>query len=407
MLSSQTGRAPEESGLIDIADVFVRMLTTKDDDPCPCMSGQPFGGCHKLKLQKDKENPKKLLAELIRIKRNKECLYGKGYDCKGAIVKAHSVSKKYLRQIAKPNNHVYSFIKTSKNMQMVSELFYNGILPDPEKIGINDVTTFSGLCQKHDNDLFQCFEKNAFECSDEQVKALHLRPILKEIFVKTEVLMTTHKAQEAIGKVFDGDIAEQKNAFSLIMALGSELSIRDLYVELGLSKDLIKGSSKEKLSYVCFEIDSDCPSLCSSTVNPCYDLKGNQIQNYNDEDVFTRSFSLNVIAEQKKYYVLLSWFTCEIIDDFIRCFFSRSDSDILQFLTQFPFAYSENLAINIKWFDSLRPIKRERLKKIFFSEIINLDSAKEMYKELSKSVFTEGKLIGILSNSEAVPTSQF
>jgi len=57
-----------------------------------------------------------------------------------------------------------------------------------------------------------------------------VRPVLKEIFVKSEMLQTMSESQKAIGKLFEGDTAEQKSALNMLFSLGGELSLRDLYV---------------------------------------------------------------------------------------------------------------------------------------------------------------------------------
>ena len=391
--------------MIHIAEVIAKMMSSQDNEPCPCMSGRLFKNCHKLKIYNEKENTKKLFAELIKIKRNKECLFGQGFDCDGRIIKAHSISKKFLRDIVSADNHVYSFIKAAKSMAKLNELFEGGMLPDPDRIGLNDVTTFNGLCEKHDNNLFECFEKRPFECSMDQIKALHLRPVLKEIFVKTEMLMTMTEAQKSIGKAYDGIIAEEKNALSLIMSLGSELSLRDLYVELGLTRDCILGKIGERLSYICFEINGMCPALCSSTVNPAFDLRGIRIQNYNNEEVFTRSFSFNIVTGSDKYFVLFSWFECDEIDAFFQSLFDRAESNLVQYLAQMPFAFSENMVISIDWYDWLSLIKKERLKKIFYSDIINIDSGKSTSQEFRRSGFVAGKIKKMTSNSR-VPSKE-
>ncbi len=388
--------------MIDISKTILGMLELHDEEPCICLSGKMFKDCHKLFIQSEKENTQKLFAELLKIKKKKECLFGNGIDCSGRIVKAHSISRKHLRRIVDSENHVYSFIRTARSMENASFLFEGRGLPAPEKIGINDVTTFSGLCEKHDNELFSSFEKRTFVCDTDQVAALHLRSVLKEIHVKTEAILTTTEAQKAIGKVATGPVAADKNALNIIMALGNNLSLRDLYVEFGLTTDYFTGQQSEKLLYLCFEVEGDCPALCSSTVNPAYDLNGVLIQNYNDESIFTRSFSFSVIAESGRYFFLFSWFECDEIRAFFESLFERMGNNKLQWLIQLVFAFSENAAINIRWFDSLSMIKQERLKKIFYSDVLRMDSGKSTAREFRNSTYVSGRMFEVTSNDDTL-----
>ena len=82
--------------MIDIPERIFRMFLMKDDEPCLCMSGKPFKLCHKLLIEGGSEDRRKLLAELLKVKKRKECLFGYKSDCSDKIVKAHSISKLHL-----------------------------------------------------------------------------------------------------------------------------------------------------------------------------------------------------------------------------------------------------------------------------------------------------------------------
>jgi hypothetical protein len=68
--------------------------------------------------------------------------------CSGNIVRAHTVSKSgSLSHIAK-DGHIYAF-KTS--VQSIARV--DGLL-QPKMVGVNQASTFTGFCGKHDKDLF-------------------------------------------------------------------------------------------------------------------------------------------------------------------------------------------------------------------------------------------------------------
>ncbi|MEH1678706.1 hypothetical protein V7F43_22365, partial [Salmonella enterica subsp. enterica serovar Enteritidis] len=54
----------------------------------------------------------------------------------------------------------------------------------PEKIGINQASTFTGFCAVHDRILFSCLENEKFTGTDEQCFALMFRSLSKEIYAK-------------------------------------------------------------------------------------------------------------------------------------------------------------------------------------------------------------------------------
>jgi hypothetical protein len=76
-----------------------------------------------------------------------ECLAPVLPKCEGKSVGCHSVSKSSVLDILKaPNNHVIMF----KQKYDLEERDFRG-----SEIGINKATTFSGLCTKHDNEIFK------------------------------------------------------------------------------------------------------------------------------------------------------------------------------------------------------------------------------------------------------------
>jgi len=184
------------------------------------------------------------------------------------------------------------------------------------------------------------------------------------------------------------------------MQLGNNLALRDLFTEFSLIRESINTSSEEDFKYVSFKIKGECPISCSSIPNPAFDLFGNIIQNYNDENIFTRSFSINVFSENRnEFYYILSWFDSTPINNFMISLRERSSDSLLQYLIQLVFAFSENSAINIKWFDSLSIIKRERLKKIFWKEIKRQDSGQSTHEEYRSHEFYTGSIINIATNN--------
>ncbi len=100
-------------------------------------------------------------------------------DCDKRIVQAHTLSKSSnLKAIADSSNHVMGVV-----MNLPSLIKNNGRWV-PEKIGINQASTFTGFCAVHDRILFSCLENEKFTGTDEQCFALMFRSLSKEIYAK-------------------------------------------------------------------------------------------------------------------------------------------------------------------------------------------------------------------------------
>ncbi len=385
--------------MIDKIDLLIDLLRANDNDPCPCLSGRKYKDCHKIIVSREKEHPAKIAIEILKTKSKKRCLYGKGFDCGGEIIKAHSISQKYLQYIKDETNHVYSFIPCL-NLPTIKEIHVSDYYPNPQKIGINDVSTFYGLCAKHDRELFQSFELKKYSGSIEQIKAMHLRALIKEIDTKEGAILATEKTQKYLGKVDKTSDVVSKNLTNALFQLGNNLALRDLLSEFSLIRNSMLYDSDD-FKYVSLKINGECPIACSSIPNPAFDLNGNIIQNYNDEKVFTRSFSINVLPESNnEYYLILSWIESKEINRFMESLVERGKHNLLQYLVQLVFVFSENMAISIKWFDSLSLIKRERLKKIFWLEIKNQDSGQYTHNEYRNHQFIIGQIESIMTNTK-------
>ncbi|NQY79019.1 MAG: hypothetical protein HRT47_01780 [Candidatus Caenarcaniphilales bacterium] len=93
----------------------------------------------------------------------------KSENCEDNIIQAHSISKKFLRKIAK-NGRVISIAPSSG---------------DFEEIGIRQASTFRGFCGYHDKELFKCFEDHNFDFTNpEHIEKLSLRTLSKEYLLK-------------------------------------------------------------------------------------------------------------------------------------------------------------------------------------------------------------------------------
>jgi hypothetical protein len=147
--------------------------------PCWCGSGKKYKKCH---LNRDKQAPANFFEAADRqrkIFRRKDCLHPSApKECKGGIVRAHSVRRKAdLSSIAR-NGHVY------QGRADPSVLMKSGGKPKSVLIGINEASTFLGFCGHHDGVTFAPLETRKFESSDEQCFLLAYRNLAREFYVK-------------------------------------------------------------------------------------------------------------------------------------------------------------------------------------------------------------------------------
>src|SRR5262245_41520701 len=88
------------------------------------------------------------------LRREKLCLAAQLGGCSGDIVRAHVVAEAGLRSIARAN-HVMRFDTDSATLATTGRV---QVVP----VGVNEASTFTGFCQRHDDSLFAPIEKRPF-----------------------------------------------------------------------------------------------------------------------------------------------------------------------------------------------------------------------------------------------------
>jgi hypothetical protein len=56
----------------------------------------------------------------------------------------------------------------------------------PVKVGINKVTTFGGICNRHDTEVFHAIETEPFQATPQQLFLHHYRSVLFETYFRTQ-----------------------------------------------------------------------------------------------------------------------------------------------------------------------------------------------------------------------------
>lgn len=124
------------------------------------------------------------------------CLLEATGQCKYGIIRAHVIQEALVREIA-VKGHVlqFNFLKrrTSK------EDFRNW----PEPVGVNDVTTFTGFCSLHDDQVFGPIEKGSFVPTPPNLFLYAYRALCGRFYVakyRIEIAKATAEAVRAAGQ---------------------------------------------------------------------------------------------------------------------------------------------------------------------------------------------------------------
>jgi len=152
-------------------------------------------------MSKDKKvmNELKSLIYTQSKKEYKQCLWLRPkFHCNKDCIKAHSIqNRQILDQLASKNHVVMAVPKQNLNTETGPEIEF-------KQVGRNQATTFTGLCQKHDSELFRPIDINEFDVSNEQQKFLiAYRSVLRELHTRIKAAIdsqTSYQESVELGK---------------------------------------------------------------------------------------------------------------------------------------------------------------------------------------------------------------
>lgn len=336
------------------------------NDKCWCNSGLKYKKCH---LGRDRETPVSK-AEVLNFSKSNSLRKGcyapasMHLDCDKRIVQAHTLSKSSsLKAIADPSNHVMGVVMN------LPSLMRNKGRWVPEKIGINQASTFTGFCAVHDRILFSCLENEKFTGTDEQCFALMFRSLSKEIYAKEGGWQSSDFAKNADkGKLQVEQFFLQE--FVSLHQSGLNAAITELNnLKTSLDRILLNRQFSEIESAI-FTFSGPLPIAVSSILSPERDFDDNKIQDLNDLNVSAEQVCFNAFSSEGKGYVVFSWLgTSAIIRRFVRSLIKVPADKVFNTLLYFFFTKAENTYSSPEWWDSLSDKQRENIGNMIMSGV--------------------------------------
>lgn len=328
------------------------------NEKCWCGSGKKYKQCH---LNRDQQKPVGLdeahrVSNSIRSKKYCSVPEELKSNCSDKIINAHTVSRgSSLLAIADSSNHVLGLKISLANFQKG-----NGVLV-PEKIGVNQASTFMGFCSAHDKQLFSCLEDQPFSMDSKQLFALAYRALCKEIYAKgsnedvVNLIKESDKGKHLLEQLFTQN-------FASIYGLGVNTAAKELAILKEKFDEHLLG--KRELGTCHFVITSEmpCPVAVSSILCPDVDFEGNSIQDLANLKVVPECVIFNSFCSGGKGFVVFSWIKeATIIEAFIDSLPKESMDSLKNAVLRFFFSVSENIYISPRWWDSLTDQQRKSL----------------------------------------------
>ncbi|MFM1700316.1 SEC-C metal-binding domain-containing protein [Aeromonas salmonicida] len=350
-------------------------MKMKRNDKCWCNSGKKFKHCH---YGRKDESPISKGEAIYFSKRNsqrKGCYVPEEMksSCSNKIINAHTISKSgSLMAIADSSNHVFGL-----KIDLPNLIKNNGKLI-PEKIGINQASTFKGFCSTHDKALFSCIEDKPFTGDDEQCFALMYRSVAKELYAKegslnnADFIKTGDKGKDVALQVLIQEFANENKS-------GVEIAITELSaLKEKLDRHLL-GNTNEDICHLIIKSSSPTPVVVSSIIAPSINFFGKQIQDLSNLNVKAEHVIINSLSSAGNGYFVLSWLDeSKKIHNFIDSLLKDGASDVFNKLVKFSFCMAENTFFAPSWWGNLSISQQERIKKFIMSGVNPFTMEKEI-----------------------------
>ncbi|MBO6668790.1 SEC-C domain-containing protein [Parvibaculum sp.] len=328
------------------------------NDPCWCGSGKKYKKCHlgregqeSVPLWEAEQAMKKAYSQ-------RRCLAPDEWhsECTKTIVKAHTVPKSSsLREIAR-DGHVYCFVPTLKNLSA-----NNGRLV-PELRGLNLASTFTGFCDRHDNQLFAPIEKTEFTASAEQCFLLAYRALAREIYTK-DGLVALEEMRGQLDRGKPEDEQYQIQFLNLLISAAAETGARDNAVHKSQMDKIFLSEDFSSVRAYVVEFGEVQDVMCAGSIFPTHDFDGNQLQDISDLEPVAKAIYFTSFASGGVGYVVFVWMESD--DDcclpLVQTLDSISNEGLSNALIRFMFENFENLHLRPEWWEGLSKAQRSSL----------------------------------------------
>ena len=336
------------------------------NDPCWCGSGKKHKRCH---LDREYQRPldfwdvsktfSKRLAE-------KMCLVPNSWqnECEGKISRSHTVPRAGSLQLISRDGHVYSFIPRLESVRKYQSKVH------PQLFGINQASTFTGFCSKHDNNTFKPLEDDTFAGTQEQCLLLGYRALAREIYLK-KVLSSSDlndiRRNLDKGKPFNQQIMMQ--ATWRDYEIGLSAGLKDSQYHKQIYDRIIESRQFEGVRGYIIEFENPPPVMCSFAFLPEQDFDGSELQNLSDLSTAPDLLSVTSFHGGERGIVAFSWLadndkTCR---GFIESLQVIPNGLVTAALLRLFFSHSENIHMAPDWWEALPQWTRDTLQKRFTS----------------------------------------
>lgn len=292
----------------------------------------------------------------------KYCLHPEApHTCSKNIISAHSIQKALLKKFISVSGHVVQ-IKVSAHVEPV------GMLAKPENVGINNATTFSGFCGKHDTELFRPLECAGFSFTRSQIALLGYRAVCRELYLKEAAIAAADSAWSYCSVNPDIHGFPEKNERHQVM----QIAQRNARINLTNAKNCYAEmlSNDSDLRYYAIEFSEPPVYFNSVSFLPEWDFEGTLLQDLRFiADYKPICFSAWTAGDRAAAIFCWHNSASRICAPFIDSLRRTRSERLADLILSMAFEVSDNVVFRADWWEGLSENDRQLIVNRAFSGV--------------------------------------
>ncbi|KWS24588.1 hypothetical protein AL062_13110 [Pseudomonas syringae pv. syringae] len=273
------------------------------------------------------------------------CLhFNNGMRC-NQIISAHSIQKSGQLKLIEEAGHVYRLNGDTSTLKK------NGGQPNVKAIGVNNASTFFGMCQEHDNQLFSPIDNHPLRFDHEQVALYAYRSVCREYFVKENATITLAASLEY------PELQQWQLQLLQAMLHGQRVGLQRLQRHKLIYDDCLARRDFSKFKFTIFGSSSRCSLQASGLTFPVFDFQGREIQDLSPEAETVDLLTFFTAPTANGWAFVVAWHessepSCQWLIHSLAEARHRGNR-LEDMLLRLSLSSCENHAIRISWWESL------------------------------------------------------
>lgn len=326
------------------------------NEPCWCGSGKKFKKCHYLREYEARPSHQEVFSVLEKAFSKKYCLHPDADQgkCKGNIVRAHTIQRRGSLSAIAQSGHVIRIFP--RNVHDPSKIMW-----EPESIGINKASTFTGFCSHHDCTTFARIDTQPFSSDPESLLLYAYRSLCRELFMKRGHL-------ELIEGMRDGDKGLPPNAqedyqeFIRFHGLGVALGVRTMSRQKNAFDSALTAHDYSGMLYCVVEFDRTPGLLCSGTSIVEVDFDGRLYPQLGNPNIWQEIVTFSLLpTERGGAAIFVSLDGGGIARSFLQSIQRIPVNRLANAMVRYATEFYENTFYAPSWWHSLDSLTREKI----------------------------------------------